>query len=80
MKTLWPLLLGGLLASTGCVTLPTVWPADSKPPPAPAPVVRPPKRPPSVHPDQVRASNAHRMAEALRQELDYDSQYGVLQD
>lgn len=73
MKWTAGLLLLGLTASTGCVTLPLSW-QKAKPSPAPAPALQ------NVEPvtaDQVNADNANDKAQALRDELDRDAQAEV---
>jgi hypothetical protein len=63
------LLLLGLCAGTGCVTLPSLGEnAAQKPPPARTSESAPPKA--DVLPDQVNAGNARQMAGALLHEMD----------
>ncbi|MBV9125817.1 MAG: hypothetical protein JO112_20900 [Planctomycetes bacterium] len=75
MKALYGWLLL-IVASTGCVTLPTSG-SDNKPArPVERTAAKPSPSPGPVTQDQVNAGNAHQMAQALQKELDQDEPTG----
>ena len=73
-QPLWFGLSAALLTCTGCFTMP----GDSaiKTPPATVRALTPP--PPPITPEMVTATNARRMEQALRDELDREEQQNVL--
>jgi hypothetical protein len=69
-------LLLSLGAGGGCLELPGSWPGSKPEPPQPA-AAKPAPPPEPVTPDQVTEANAHEKAEALKGELDRETQGGT---
>jgi hypothetical protein len=68
MKSLHVLWLAMLVASAGCVTLPSLK-EDPKPAAKSPPATGQELAPPPVSPDEITDRNAHEKVEALRKEL-----------
>jgi hypothetical protein len=75
MKVFWFAGIFWVLTAMGCVTTPkdkgatgTIWKAHNEPPPAP------------VTPGQVQPENAHKMSQALWDEMDRQAQDEMLKE
>jgi hypothetical protein len=72
MKTAWSCLLGGVLLSAGCFTVPKADDVKKEEPPPPPAVVKPRRPAGNVTPAMVNEANAAEMARRLQQELEHD--------